>query len=101
MDNTKFELLMVKLQSATWTLSNAISNTKFFSTKINEQRIKLYNVENGPLYINSQRVSLTTEQIQSVLDFVDELIETFASQIVSAQTEKEDNISTAIDRILE
>lgn len=101
MDSTKFNSLMTKFQSATWSISNAISNTKLFTTTINEQKIKLYNVENGPLYINSQRVDLTTEQIQSVLSYVNELIDSFASEITDAETEIEQNLLTAIDRILE
>lgn len=101
MDNTKFDALMVKLQATTWTLHNAISNTKMFSTKINEQRIKLYNVENGPIYINSQRLDLSDAQIETMLDFVGQLIDASASEIQDANNEKRQSLITALNRILE
>lgn len=101
MDSSKFANLMVKFQAASWTISNSLSNTKFFSTIINEQKIKLYNVENGPVYINGQRLSLTAEQIETVLDFVDQLIEDSASEIAAAQATKNQLLANALDRILE
>jgi hypothetical protein len=101
MDETKFNSLMVKLQAASWTLYNAISNTKMFSTKINEQKIKLYNVENGPIYINSQRLDLTDAQIETMLSFVDQLIENSASEIQDANEAKRQSLVTALNRILE
>lgn len=101
MDSNKFDSLMVKLQAATWTLHNAISNTKFFTSTINEQKIKLINVENAPVYINSQRLNLTDLQIQTMLEFVDQLITTFAPEIEATNNEKRQSMITALDRILE
>ena len=101
MDEAKFSALMVKLQAATWTISNAISNTKLFSTEINEQKIKLYNVENGPLYINSQRPGLTEAQVQTILDFVNQLIEDFEPEIQAAIIARNQSVATALGKILE
>lgn len=101
MNSVKFSALLDKLQTATWTLSNALSNTKIFSTKISGQKIKLYNVENGPLYINSQRLDLSIEQIETILDFIDQLIEDSSSEIAAAQTAKTQSLVDALNAILE
>ena len=101
MNGSKFNSLMTKLQAATWTLSNALSNTKLFTSIINEQKIKLYNVENGPIYINGQRLDLTDAQINTVLEFVNQLILDSASDIQAARTAKNQNLTTALNRILE
>lgn len=101
MEESKFDALMTKLQSASWSLSNAISNTKIFSTSINGQGIRLYNVENVPMYINSQRTSLTSSQITTVLSFVNQLIVDFDAEIQAAVDETNQSINTSIDIILE
>jgi len=101
MDKIKFDNLISKLQTASWTLYNAISNTKIFTTIINKQKIRLINVENGPIYINGQRLNLSDQQILTMIEFINNLINEFSSAIQSVENENNQEIVIALDRILD
>lgn len=102
MDDTRFTALLAKLQAATWSLSNAISNTKMFTCEINDQRVKVVSFgHSNPVYINGQRLNLTDSQVETMLAFVEQLSTDFDSEIQAAESEKRQDMATALNRILE
>ena len=93
MDTSTFDALREKLSQATWEVQNHASNTLKFTTKINGQRIDLYNTANWPMYINDLHADLTAGQIAAMLVFVDNLFND-SEAAINAETEAQ---SQALD----
>jgi len=100
MDESTFDMLMDRLQTATWELGFSTDDTKMFMTVINNQGVELYNVLD-PLYVNGLKPDLTEEQTNTVLSFVtNTLLVDFASDIEAIDSDRESDLNTAIQTIL-
>lgn len=102
MDNARFTSLLAKLDAATWSMGNAISNTKIFSCEINGQKVRVFTFGHAnPLYINGEMLDLTDAQIETMITFATQLETNFNSETQSAEAEKRQSLITALNRILE
>jgi hypothetical protein len=92
MNQTDFDALMVKLNTATWAGSNLTSNTKIFYTTVSGVPIVLYEMSNltdsvdhrPNLYINGSAPELTEGQLEVLNTFGETILSSFSTEIQEA-----------------
>lgn len=101
MDSATFESLMEKLNSATWTLRNATSNTQFLVTSLGGHVVEIYNTPTAPgLYINNYPPDLTGDQKNLVIALTEELLAGFQTDIQQALQGQQQDMDSAVQDII-